>query len=402
MKHIIFLGDGMADWPLKNHGSKTPMMIAETPTMDMLANKGRCGQLITIPKDLPAGSSVANMGILGYDQHKCYQGRGVLEAASMGIELKSDEMAMRCNLICIEDGKIKNHHAGSVTTEEARELIRSLDSQIGTEGIHFYPGVDYRHLLVIKGGSNKLKVIPPHDVMGVEAEKVMPQSTEKDGEQTRELLVNMIEKSWNILPNHPVNKKRVKEGKDPANSIWPWSPGFKPEMVPITERFGIKGAVISAVDLIRGMGKYAGLDIIHVDGITGKYDTNYEGKADAGIEALKDHDFVYIHVEASDEAGHDADLDLKIKTIEYFDKRLIKRAIDNIHELDDEVAIAVLPDHPTPIEYRTHVREPVPFLIYNHTLEKDSVIKFDEESVKKGIYGLLKGDEFIRNFLENR
>lgn len=392
----------MADWPLKERGNLTPLMIAHKPSIDGLARNGRCGQLITVPEDLPPGSSVANMGILGYDQHKCYQGRGVLEAASMGVEIQPGELALRCNLITLDKGRIKSHSAGHISSAEARELITFINEKLGSKDIHFYPGVDYRHLLVINGGSNGVRLTPPHDVPGTDAEKVMPRSTNQDGERIGKLLDSLIRRSWKILAEHPVNRKRMEEGKDPANSIWPWSPGYKPEMDTMTGRFGIKGAVISAVDLIRGLGLYAGMDIIPVDGITGKYDTNYEGKADACIEALKRYDFVYLHVEASDEAGHDADIDLKIKTIEFFDKRLIKRVLDNLHKIDDDVAIAVLPDHPTPLELRTHVREPVPFLIHNPKLFPDRVTVYNEESVKAGCYGLLKGDEFIRTFLGNR
>ena len=402
MKYVIFLGDGMADWPLKDRENKTPLMIADKPSIDSLARNGRCGQLITVPEDLPPGSSVANMGILGYDQHKCYQGRGVLEAASMGVEIKPGDLAVRCNLISIDRGKIKSHSAGHISSTEARELITYINEKLGSEDIHFYPGVDYRHLLVIKGASNEIKLVPPHDVPGTDAEKVMPKSKNPKGEKTRELLDLLIRQSWELLEEHPVNRKRIEEGKNPANSIWPWSPGYKPKMESMAERFGIKGAVISAVDLIRGLGLYAGLDLIPVDGITGKYDTNYEAKADACIEALKKYDFVYLHVEASDEAGHDADTDLKIRTIEYFDERLIKRVLENLYKVDDHVAIAVLPDHPTPLEFRTHVREPVPFLIYNPDLPPDNVTQYDEESVKAGCYGLLKGDEFIVTFLSNR
>jgi len=401
MKYIIFLGDGMADWPLKDRGNRTPMMLAHTPAMDMLARKGRCGQLITIPDDMPPGSSVANMSILGYDVHKCYQGRGALEAASIGVEIKPGEVAMRCNLICIEDGRIKSHSAGHLEKDEADELIRALDRELGGRGIRFYTGTDYRHLLVLEKGSTDLALTPPHDILDKQAEEFMPRSKKPDAEETGALLNNLIRRSWDILPDHAVNKKRKADNRLPANSIWPWSAGYKPDMPTITERFGLKGGVISAVDLIKGLGIYAGLDVIHVDGITGKHDTNYEGKADGCLNALRDHDFVYVHVEASDEAGHDADTDLKIKTIEYFDQRLVQRVLDNLDRIDEPVSIAVLPDHPTPIEYRTHIREPVPFLIFRPDIQGDFVQEFNEESVKSGSYGLLKGDEFIRKFLEN-
>ncbi len=404
MKYIIFLGDGMADNPNTCKDGITPMIAADKPNIDMLTKKGRCGMLTTIPSDMPAGSAVANMSVLGYDVHKCYQGRGVLEAASMGVNISPGELAMRCNVICIEGNKIKNHSAGHISNGEAEELIKHIDSNLGDKNIKFYPGVSYRHLLVIKGGSKELKLTPPHDVPGTEVEKVMPQAKSPEGEETAKLVGSMIRKSWDLLKDHPVNIKRMEQGKDPANSIWPWSPGYRPEMEKISDRFGISGAVISAVDLIRGIGVYAGMEVINVEGATGLYTTNYEGKADACIEALKTHDLVYVHVEASDEAGHEGDFELKKKTIEYLDKRLIKRVLDNLEKVGDTVRIAVLPDHPTPLDIKTHTRDPVPFLIYDPKAEGDAdkVQKLDEISAKEGSFGMLKGDEFIRLFLGKR
>jgi len=401
MKYIIIIGDGMADNIKACPGGKTPMMAAKKPVMDMLAKKGRTGMLVTIPEDMPAGSSVANLGILGYEQHKCYQGRGVLEAASMGVDIKPEEVAMRCNIICIQDEKIKTHSAGHISTEDGTTLIQYIDKKLGDENIKFYPGVSYRHLLVLKDATTDILLTPPHDELGTAVKEVMPKAKNDKGTKTAELIDSLIRKSWELLKDHPINKERIKQGKDPANSIWPWSPGYKPEMQTLKDRFGINGAVISAVDLINGLGVYAGLDVIKVKGATGLYDTNYEGKADAAIEALKNHDFVYVHVEASDEAGHEGDYDLKKKTIEYLDKRLIQRILDNLDKINEKVRIAVLPDHPTPIDIKTHTRNPVPFLIYDIGDKgegADKVEKLDETNPKEGGYGLLKGDEFIRVF----
>lgn len=301
MKHIIILGDGMSDQPEIEHGGLTPLMAAQIPNIDRLAKLGRSGLLKTIPEKLHPGSEVANLAVLGYDVEAVFEGRGVIEAASIGVALEEGDLALRCNLICISDEKIKNHSAGHISTSEAIELIELLNEKLGDEKVRFYPGVSYRHLLVIKGGNKSLKCVPPHDVTGTPVIDVLPCSSYESGEVTAKLLLNLIHKSRELLENHPVNVKRMKEGKDPANSIWPWSPGYKPSMKTLKEMFGIQsGAVISAVDLIQGIGVYAGLDVIKVEGATGLYDTNYEGKALAAVEALKTRDFVYLHIEASD------------------------------------------------------------------------------------------------------
>jgi len=398
MKYILFLGDGMADYPLEELGGKTPLQTADTPNMDKLARKGKCGKLITIPPGMPTGSAVANLSILGYDPRIYFQGRGVLEAASMGIELDLEDVAFRCNTICIENNRIKNHSAGHISSEEAVELIKTIDDKLGTEYIRFYPGVSYRHLLVLKGEkfSANVKCTPPHDVMGISVLEVLVKAKDKEAKETANLLNKVILDSKEILEKHPVNLTRAKQGKDKANMIWPWSPGKKPHMRKFLERFGVRGAVISAVDLIRGLGIYAGFDVIEVEGATGLYNTNYEGKAKACLEALKKYDLVWVHVEASDEASHQGDIDLKIKTIEYFDKRLVGRVLNKIGE---NVRIALLPDHLTPVKVRTHVAEAVPFLIYAPGKETDKVDRFDELSCSKGSLGLLEGDDFIKIFL---
>ena len=400
MKSIIILGDGMADEPIEALGGKTPMQYADTPYMDKLAEMGVTGRMKTVADGFHPGSEVANMAVLGYDLPTVYEGRGVLEAASIGYDLKPSEMAMRCNLICVEGDILKNHSSGHITTEEADELIRFLNEKLGSDRIHFYTGVSYRHLLVVKGGDKRLDCTPPHDVPLHPFRPLMIKPEAPEAQETADLLNNLILQSQEILKDHPVNLQRIAAGKDPANSIWPWSPGYRPAMQTMQEMYGFKqGSVISAVDLIRGIGVYAGLEVIDVEGATGLYDTNYEGKAHAALEALKTNDFVYLHVEASDEAGHEGDVDLKIRTIENLDKRAIGILFEELQKWDEPVAIAVLPDHPTPWAIRTHTNTPVPFLIYKPGQEPDSVTRFDEFSVLEGKHGILEKDEFIKELL---
>lgn len=390
----------MADEPIEALGGKTPMQYADTPYMDKLAEMGVTGRMKTVADGFHPGSEVANMAVLGYDLPTVYEGRGVLEAASIGYDLKPSEMAMRCNLICVEGDILKNHSSGHITTEEADELIRFLNEKLGPDRIHFYTGVSYRHLLVVKGGDKRLDCTPPHDVPLHPFRPLMIKPEAPEAQETADLLNNLILQSQEILKDHPVNLQRIAAGKDPANSIWPWSPGYRPAMQTMQEMYGFKqGSVISAVDLIRGIGVYAGLEVIDVEGATGLYDTNYEGKAHAALEALKTNDFVYLHVEASDEAGHEGDVDLKIRTIENLDKRAIGILFEELQKWDEPVAIAVLPDHPTPCAIRTHTNTPVPFLIYKPGQEPDSVTRFDEFSVLEGKHGILEKDEFIKELL---
>ena len=400
MKSIIILGDGMADEPIEALGGKTPMQYADTPYMDKLAEMGVTGRMKTVADGFHPGSEVANMAVLGYDLPTVYEGRGVLEAASIGYDLKPGEMAMRYNLICVEGDILKNHSSGHITTEEADELIRFLNEKLGSDRIHFYTGVSYRHLLVVKGGDKRLDCTPPHDVPLHPFRPLMIKPEVPEAQETADLLNNLILQSQEILKDHPVNLRRIAAGKDPANSIWPWSPGYRPAMQTMQEMYGFKqGSVISAVDLIRGIGVYAGLEVIDVEGATGLYDTNYEGKAHAALEALKTNDFVYLHVEACDEAGHEGDVDLKIRTIENLDKRAIGILFEELQKWDEPVAIAVLPDHPTPCAIRTHTNTPVPFLIYKPGQAPDSVTRFDEFSVLKGKYGILEKNKFIKELL---
>lgn len=413
MKHIIILGDGMADHPVERLGGKTLLQYAHTPYMDMLAKNGRTGRLITIPKGFQPGSEVANTAILGYDLNKVYEGRGPLEAASIGYDMAPDDMAMRCNIITLADGRIKNHHGGHLTTEESDVLIKYLDEKLGNKNIKFITGKQYRHLLIIKNGNKHIVCAPPHDHPEEEWRPLLVKpepgwEDRRDGNrmtarQTADLINGLILKSQELLEQHPFNKARAKQSKDMANSIWPWSGGYRPRMNTLQQMYPqIKeGDVISAVDLIRGIGKYAGLNRVMVEGMTGLADTNYENKAQAAIDMLRKHDFVYLHIEASDEAGHDGDLALKLKTIENLDSRIVRPIYEEVSTWkDNPVCIAILPDHPTPVELRTHVDEPVPFIIWYPGITPDRVETYDEVSCVSGSYGMLRLEEFMNKFME--
>lgn len=412
MKHIIILGDGMADHSVQRLGGKTLLQYAHTPTMDLLARLGRCGRLMTIPEGFHPGSEVANTAILGYDLRKVYEGRGPLEAASIGYEMQEGDFALRCNIVCLEDGKIKNHHGGHLTTDEGDVLIRYLDEHLGNEHVKFITGIQYRHLLIVKGGSKHIVCAPPHDhpdepwrplLVQPEPgyENVKAERGTLTASETAQLLNTLILQSQQLLAQHPFNVERSSHGHDTANSIWPWGGGYRPQMQTLHDMFPqVKsGDVISAVDLIRGIGHYAGLNVVHVEGATGLADTNYENKATAALDCLRKHDFVYLHVEASDEAGHDGDLNLKLQTIENLDRRLIRPIFEEISRWSEPVAIAVLPDHPTPVEVRTHLSEPVPFLIWHRDIVPDDVSVYDEVSCVGGSYGLLRLEEFMQTFM---
>ena len=402
MKHIIILGDGMADWPSASLGHLTLLQYSHTPNMDKLARMGRTGQLITVADGFHPGSEVANMSVMGYDLPKVYEGRGPLEAASIGVELQPGDMAMRCNIVCVEGEILKNHSAGHISTEEADVLVKYLQEHLGNERVQFHTGVQYRHLLVIKGGNKHLDCTPPHDVPLHPFRPLLVKAEVPEAQETADLLNDLILKSQELLKNHPLNLKRMAEGKDPANSIWPWSPGYRPQMEPLSEMYPSiqRGSVISAVDLINGIGVYAGLRRISVEGATGLYDTNYENKVSAALEALKTDDLVYLHIEASDEAGHEGNFDLKQLTIENLDKRVVGPFYEAVKDWEEPVSIAVLPDHPTPCELRTHTAEPVPFLIYYPGIEPDNVQTFDEIACKEGIYGVMKENEFMNEYMK--
>ena len=425
MKHIIILGDGMADLPVERLGGKTLLQYAHKPMMDLLAKEGKTGRLITVPEGFPPGSEVANTAILGYDLNKVYEGRGPLEAASMGYEMADDDMAIRCNIITLGDGKIITHNGGNLETQDADVLIKYLNETLvkpinereGCERVKLITGIQYRHLLVIKGGNKHIVCAPPHDHPNEEWRRLLVKAESLESprdprnptdprrltsEQTADLLNELILKSQDLLAKHPFNIERAKRGERQANSLWPWSGGYRPSMETLMQQYPqIKsGTVISAVDLIRGIGHYAGLKIVEVEGATGLADTNYEGKAQAAIEALEHDDFVFVHVEACVEAGHDGVLDLKIKTIEYLDQRLIAPIYNKVETWDEPVCIAILPDHLTPVEQRIHVGQPVPFLIWYRGIEADSVQQYDEVSCVEGSYGLLKLNEFMKELMK--
>ncbi len=401
MKYIIILGDGMADEPIGSLGGRTPLQAACKPSIDRVAALGRSGMLATVPAGFAPGSEIANLSVLGYDLPKVFEGRGSLEAASMGVRIEDGEMAMRCNLLTIEQGRIKNHSAGHITSEEAAELIVFLQKELGGGDANFFPGVSYRHLLKLKGGDKRIATTPPHDVPGTPYRDVLVRALVPEAEATAVRINELVERSQELLKDHPVNRARVAAGKEPANSIWPWSPGYRRQMDALMQRYGIRdGVVSSSFDGVEGNGVYAGLKPVDVEGATGLYTTNYEGKARAALDALRTHDFVFLHIEASDEAGHEGDAELKVRTIEYLDSRVVKTILDEISGWDEPVSMAILPDHPTPCALRTHTAKPVPFTIYRTGVSGDGVQRFDERSAQEGSYGNLSGDEFMNLFID--
>lgn len=395
MKYILVVGDGMADYPIPELGNKTPLQVAKKPNMDSIAARGKSGLIKNVPDKLNPGSEVAICSILGYDPKVYCTGRGPLEAPSRGIKLGKNDTAYRCNLITEKDEAIFDYSAGHITTEEASKLIVALKGYFDKQGqIEFYSGLDYRHFLILRNFPfpQLIECTPPHDAKGIRISEVLPKAKAAKAEKTAQLLRELIIDSRDILQTHPVNIAREKAGKNPANLIWPWGGGKKPSMPTLKEKFGLDGAVISAVDLVKGLGIYAGMEVINVAGATGLADTNYEGKADAALATLKDKDFVFVHVEAPDEAGHMRDYALKVKTIEDLDRRFLGRFLDGIKE---PYAIAILPDHPTPIKTGTHARDPVPFAIKSPFLKPDGVKKFDENSAKEGAFGLVDKEYLI-------
>ncbi len=401
VKYVILLVDGSADFPVERMGGLTPLAVARKPRIDALAAAGRCGTLATVPAGMTPDSAVANLAVLGYDPQTSYQGRGVLEAASLGVELGDRDVAMRCNLIGIADEAIADHSAGHISTAEARELFEMLDAELGGEGVEFHRGVSYRHLLVLRGGrfSPELHCWPPHDHVGRSLAESRITATDPAAEETAALLDRLVEASRPLLAAHPVNVARREAGKREAGIIWPWAPGRRPTMSTLEERFGIRGAVISAVDLIHGLGCHAGMTSMEVEGATGLFDTNYEGKARAALYALENHDLVYVHVEGPDEAGHARDLGLKIHCIESIDRRLLAPLLDGLAQRGVDPVVAVLPDHLTPVERGNHVGDPVPVLIRDPAHPADGVQRFDERSVRGGDLGQMVVVDFIETLL---
>ena len=389
MKYIVLLGDGMSDEKMPQLGDKTPLQAAKTPHMDYMAKRGRLGLAKTVPAGLPPGSDVANLSVFGYDPRSCYTGRSPLEAASMGVELGSDDVAFRINLVTLNPRGttliMEDYSAGHISTDESRELVEDLQRQLGSDEFHFYPGVGYRHLLVWRNGCDKLTATPPHDITGKSILDYLPKGEGADK------LIALMTSSQMVLKRHPVNIKRLEEGKSPANSIWLWGHGRSPRMETFQKRFGLSGSVISAVDLIRGIGIYAGLDIIKVPGATGYIDTNYSGKAEAALAALQSHDYVYLHVEAPDEAGHGGNLEHKMKAIEDFDALVVGPILEGLRQFG-EYRILCTPDHPTPLRLMTHTSDPVPFVLYSgEETEKPGVAGYDEDEARKTGFVLEEG-----------
>jgi 2,3-bisphosphoglycerate-independent phosphoglycerate mutase len=399
MKYLLIVGDGMADYPVPELGNKTPLQAANKANIDMIAAKGRSGLLRTVPDGLTPGSGIAILSVLGYDPTRYYSGRGPFEAAARNIRLDRNDVAYRCNLITEKDGILIDYSADHITSGEAEELIDALEREMEKpDYVEFFAGLSYRHFLILRNYVHKeiVECTFPHDAIGVEISKILPRASSGEARSAAELLSRLILDSKKVLENHPVNVGRRRSGKRPGNMIWPWGGGRTPSLPTFEEKYGVDAAVISAVDLVKGIGVYAGMKVVDVPGATGLYDTNYEGKADYALKALEECDMVFVHVEAPDEAGHSRDYALKVKTIEDLDKRLIGRLLDGLKE---DCAIAVLPDHPTPIKTGTHTRDPVPFAIYNASVEADGVKQFDESAAKMGGFGLIEGEAFMLRFL---
>jgi 2,3-bisphosphoglycerate-independent phosphoglycerate mutase len=394
MKYVVLLGDGMADYPLDELDGLTPLQAADTPNMDIVASNGQCGLAITIPPNMPPGSDVANLSILGYEPKKYYSGRGPLEAASIGVQLGPDDIAFRCNLITEQDGMIADYSAGHITTEEAGELIKLVDENLGSSTVKFHPGISYRHLLVLSNSQCKdVQCTPPHDQVGGKVKDFLPIGTDS------ELLIQLINDSKPILEASNINKRRAQNGKNMGNMIWPWAQGRAPTMPTLKEMYGLEGSMISAVDLLKGLGVYAGLKVIDVPGATGYLDTNYKGKAEAAIQALRSGNFVYIHVEAADEAAHIGDIDAKMKAIEDFDHKIVGPILKGLSAFND-YKVLLMPDHRTPIKLKTHTHDPVPFVVLSSNDAKDEVTEYNEFSVKRGSLGIVNGHQ-IMNYLIN-
>lgn len=383
MKYVVVLGDGMADWPLEELGGKTPLDVAKHPNMDRLAQLGAFGLVKTVPDGMKPGSDTANLAVFGYDPQRYYSGRSPLEAASLGIPLVETDVTYRCNLVTlseterIEDATMVDYSAGEITTKEARELITMLDGALSTEGVRLYPGFSYRHCFVLNHAQDGAELTPPHDFTGKPVAGRLPKGTNAG------LLLDWMEKARALLKEHPVNVKRRAEGKNPANAIWFWGEGRKPALTPFFEKTGLRGAVISAVDLIQGIGRCAGMDVIKVEGATGTYETNFSGKARAAIGALSGGaDYVYIHVEAPDECGHHAQIREKIYSIEQIDEKILGPVWEHLESSGEDYAILALPDHPTPISIRTHSSDPVPFALYRKGDGGAKAVKYNESDAK--------------------
>ena len=396
MKYIVIVPDGAADYPIEELGNKTPLEAAHTPNMDYLAQNGYVGLVQTIPDKMKPGSDVGNLSVLGYDPAKYFSGRAPLEAANLNVALAENEIAFRCNLITATDNKMEDYSAGHISTEEASKLIDTLNAEIGEASARFVTGKSYRHLCILKVRNPeefiKIKCIPPHDISGKNIRKYLPKGV---GAQ---LLLKLMESSKTILGNHPVNNVRIDLKENPANMIWLWGQGMKCELPPFKEKYGVDGSIISAVDLVNGIGKIAGLKVIAVPGITGYYDTNYLGKAQYAIESLKTKDFVFIHIEGPDEAGHNGDFQAKIYCLEHIDREIVGTILNHFDETDD-VRILVLPDHPTPVSLRTHTSELIPFVMYGKRIPSDDSQEYSEAAAQKNGLKFKNCEQLMEEFI---
>lgn len=412
MKYIVLIGDGMSDYPIEELNGRTPLESTRTPNMTYIAEHGVVGRAVTVPRGMSPASDIANLSIIGYDPKKYYTGRGPLEAANIGVELDRDDVAFRCNLITVADDLLADYSAGHITTKEASMLIRYLDKKLGCEWARFYPGISYRHLLVIRTkylrreGGKKVALtpsefmetdcMPPHNISGQRASKNLPRG------KGRDVLVKLMEDSRPLLEAHELNNVRVDLGENPANMIWLWGQGVKPQMPSFEEKFGLKGSVISAVDLIKGIGKTIGLEVINVPGATGYYDTDYKAKAQYALKALKDKDFVFVHVEAPDEAGHNGDIRAKLNAIESFDKLVVGTILDEFKDKRKNFRILVMPDHPTPISLKTHTADAVPLAMFGTGIERDDVAVFTENAARASKLSFRKGSDVMEYFIKNK
>lgn len=397
MKYIVLVGDGMADYPLEELQNKTPLEVAKTPHMDYIASNGQVGWAKTIPDRMAPASDVANLSILGYDPTKFYSGRGPLEAANMGIELKVDEVAFRCNLVTSGDDKMLDYSVGHISNKEAHILIKDLNRHLGTDTLRFYPGVSYRHLMVVEDLAPsllKVKCRPPHDITGQSISRNLPRG------KNANFLVDLMHRAGSFLERHEINRVRVDLKENPANSIWLWGQGKRSGLPKFKDSYGLSGSVISAVDLIKGIGRIIGLEPINVPGATGYYDTDYLAKAKYGIKSLKKKDFIFIHVEAPDEAGHNADLRAKITAIERFDSRVVGQMLGHFQNRTD-FRILVLPDHYTPISLRTHTSEPIFFALHGQEVKKDKICAFSESAARESKLNFSQGWQLMNYFIKD-
>ncbi|MFA6471524.1 MAG: cofactor-independent phosphoglycerate mutase [Candidatus Latescibacterota bacterium] len=392
MKFLVLVGDGMGDYPRADLGGKTVLEAASIPNMNWIAKNGRGGLAQTIPPQMHPGSDVANMELMGYDTVEQFTGRGVFEALSMGCTLRKNDVAFRVNTVTLENGRMKDYAAGHITTQESAEIMKIIDENLGTEAIRFYPGVSYRNLMLWSGGSASMNTVPPHDIIGQEYEPYLPK-----GEGAEEIL-SIMERSKPLLENTLVNRKRIASGKNPANSLWLWGQGKNLELATIEEKYGLSGGVISAVDLIKGIGIAAGLKPVFVPGATGYIDTNYRGKAEAALSSIETMDFMYVHVEAPDEAGHSGNKEIKLKAVEDFDREVVGPVLQKVRE-SSNLAVLVTCDHFTPLEKRTHTREPVPFAYYGPEISRDGMELFSETEAVRGAANIIKGHELLNLFI---